>query len=87
MRGRRRKHTTTTRQDPLLAIPAPDLVGRNFVAPAPDRLWTADITYLPTDEKAFSTWPSSSTSTPAKWWDGLWPATSCAANWWRLLLR
>ena len=47
MRGPRRKHTT--RQDPL-AIPAPDLVGRNFVAPAPDRLWTADITYLPTDE-------------------------------------
>lgn len=47
MRGRRRKHTT--RQDPL-AIPAPDLVGRNFCAPAPNRLWTADITYLPTDE-------------------------------------
>jgi putative transposase len=47
MRGRRRKHTT--RQDPL-AVPAPDLVGRNFVALAPDRLWTADITYLPTDE-------------------------------------
>jgi putative transposase len=49
MRGPRSKRTT--RQDPLLAIPAPDLlVGRNFVAPAPDRLWTADITYLPTDE-------------------------------------
>ncbi len=47
MRGRRRKHTT--RQDPL-AIPAPDLVGRNFWATAPDLLWTADITYLPTDE-------------------------------------
>jgi len=47
MRGRKRKHTT--RQDPL-AVPAPDLVERNFVAPAPDRLWTADITYLPTDE-------------------------------------
>jgi putative transposase len=49
MRGRRRKHTT--RQDPL-AIPAPDLVERNFVAmaPAPNKLWTADITYLPTDE-------------------------------------
>jgi putative transposase len=43
----RRKHTTG--QDPL-AIPAPDLVGRNFCAPPPDRLWTADITYLPTDE-------------------------------------
>jgi putative transposase len=47
MRGPRRKHTT--RQDPL-AIPAPDLVGRNFCATAPNRLWTADITYLPTDE-------------------------------------
>ena len=47
MRGRRRKHTT--RQDPL-AIPAPDLVERNFAAMAPNKLWTADITYLPTDE-------------------------------------
>jgi transposase InsO family protein len=47
IRGRRRKHTT--RQDPL-AVPAPDLVERNFVATAPDRLWTADITYLTTDE-------------------------------------
>jgi putative transposase len=47
MRGSRRKHTT--RQDPL-AIPAPDLlVARNFCAPDPDRLWTADVTYLPTD--------------------------------------
>jgi putative transposase len=47
MRGRRRKHTT--RQDPL-AVPAPDLVERNFVAMAPNKLWTADVTYLPTDE-------------------------------------
>jgi putative transposase len=47
MRGRRKKHTT--RQDPL-AIPAPDLVERNFMATAPNRLWTADITYLPTNE-------------------------------------
>jgi putative transposase len=47
LRGRRRRHTT--RQDPL-AIPAPDLVKRNFAAPAPNRLWTADITYLHTDE-------------------------------------
>src|SRR5215218_6134710 len=47
MRGPRRKHTT--RQNPL-AIPAPDLVGRNFCATAPDRIWTADVTYLPTDE-------------------------------------
>ena len=47
MRGRRRKHTT--RRNPL-AIPAPDLVERNFIAAAPNKLWTADITYLPTDE-------------------------------------
>lgn len=47
IRGRRRKRTT--RQDPL-AIPAPDLVERNFTAPTPNKLWTADITYLPTDE-------------------------------------
>jgi putative transposase len=47
MRGPKRKHTT--HQDSL-AVRAPDLVERNFVAPAPDRLRTADITYLPTDE-------------------------------------
>lgn len=47
MRRRRKKHTT--RQDPL-AIPAPDLVQRNFRATAPNRLWTADITYLSTAE-------------------------------------
>jgi putative transposase len=28
--------------------PAPDLIERNFVATAPDRLWVADITYIPT---------------------------------------
>ena len=27
---------------------APDLVERNFTAAAPDRLWVADITYIPT---------------------------------------
>jgi putative transposase len=47
VRGRTRKHIT--RQDPL-AVGAPDLVERNFRATAPDRLWTADITYVPTDE-------------------------------------
>jgi putative transposase len=30
------------------ARPAPDLVERNFVATAPNRLWVADITYIPT---------------------------------------
>ena len=28
--------------------PTPDLVRRNFAAAAPDRLWVADITYVPT---------------------------------------
>jgi transposase InsO family protein len=26
------------------------LVERNFTAPAPNRIWTADITYVGTDE-------------------------------------
>jgi transposase InsO family protein len=30
------------------ARPAPDLVERNFTATAPNRLWVADITYIPT---------------------------------------
>ena len=45
-RGRSKR---TTRRDPR-ATPAPDLVNRNLRASAPDRLWTADITYVKTDE-------------------------------------
>ena len=30
------------------ARPAPDLVERNFAAAAPNRLWVADLTYMPT---------------------------------------
>jgi putative transposase len=43
----RRQGTMTTRRDPE-ARPAPDLVDRNFAAAGPDRLWVADITYIPT---------------------------------------
>ncbi len=43
----RRKGCWTTRRDKD-AQPAPDLVRREFVADAPDRLWVADITYIPT---------------------------------------
>jgi putative transposase len=43
----RRKGTFTTVRDGD-ARPAPDLVDRNFVATAADRLWVADITYIPT---------------------------------------
>ena len=46
MRGRRR---STTRRDGDGA-PTPDLVDRRFLAASPDRLWLADITYLPTRE-------------------------------------
>jgi putative transposase len=43
----RRKGCRTTQRD-RDARPAPDLVGRKFNADAPDRLWVADITYVPT---------------------------------------
>jgi putative transposase len=43
----RRHHLHTTRRNPA-ATPAPDLVARHFAAAGPDRLWVADITYLPT---------------------------------------
>jgi putative transposase len=43
----RRKWLTTTVRDPR-ARPAPDLVERNFTAAAPNQLWVADITYIPT---------------------------------------
>jgi putative transposase len=43
----RRKGCWTTRRD-RDARPAPDLVERKFVADAPDKLWVADVTYIPT---------------------------------------
>ena len=43
----RRKRIFTTRRD-RDARPAPDLVARDFTAGGPDRLWVADITYIPT---------------------------------------
>jgi putative transposase len=43
----RRKWITTTRRRPD-ARPAPDLVERDFAADEPDRLYVADITYVPT---------------------------------------
>lgn len=42
---RRGKPWRTTTPDPK-AGRRPDLVQRNFTAPAPDRLWVADLTYL-----------------------------------------
>jgi putative transposase len=44
--SRRRGMRTTRRSRD--ARPAADLVGRDFTADRPDRLWVADITYVPT---------------------------------------
>ncbi len=43
----RRKFCRTTRRDDR-ARPALDLLERDFSAPAPNRRWVADITYVPT---------------------------------------
>jgi putative transposase len=43
----RRKKWRTTKRD-RNARPAPDLVERDFTADGPDKLWVADITYVPT---------------------------------------
>jgi putative transposase len=45
----RRRRVRTTVADPA-HTPAPNLVARNFAAPAPNRLWLGDITYVPTQE-------------------------------------
>ena len=43
----RRRGTGTTRVDPSHRA-VPDQVERQFQADAPDRIWVADITYVPT---------------------------------------
>jgi len=45
-RGKKRRTTVSDPKQP----PAPDLVERKFVAEAPNALWLADITYVPTHE-------------------------------------
>lgn len=45
--GRRKARTTV--RDPK-AVPAPDLVERDFSASGPDELYVTDVTYVPTDE-------------------------------------
>lgn len=52
------------------ARPAPDLVNRRFTASEPNRLWVADITYLP-HGKAFCFSLSFSTSSADELWDGM----------------
>ncbi len=45
----RRRRARTTVAD-AAAVPAPNLVARDFAAAAPDRLWIGDITYVATWE-------------------------------------
>ncbi len=47
--SRRRRSPRTTIADPAAAV-APNRLARAFTAPAPDRRWVGDITYLPTGE-------------------------------------
>jgi putative transposase len=44
--SRRRKGVATTRRDKDAT--GPDLVDRDFTAVGPDKLWVADITFVPT---------------------------------------
>jgi len=46
---RRCRRARTTGADPA-RMPAPNRVARDFAAPAPDRLWIGDITYVATWE-------------------------------------
>jgi putative transposase len=48
LRGASRRNWIITTVRDRAARPAPDLVERNFTAAAPNRLWVADITYIPT---------------------------------------
>jgi putative transposase len=45
--SRRRSFVVTTQRD-TKRRPAPDLVNRRFVADGPNKLWVADMTYVPT---------------------------------------
>jgi transposase InsO family protein len=45
----RRRRRSLTRPD-ATAAPAPDLIGRDFTAPAPGHRFVGDITYLPTEQ-------------------------------------
>jgi putative transposase len=46
--ARRDKGFRTTKPDTGLAVRPPDLVGRQFTADEPNKLWVVDFTYVPT---------------------------------------
>jgi hypothetical protein len=48
LEGVHRRRFRRTMIDDALAVPAPDLVGRDFTAEHPNQLWVGDITYIRT---------------------------------------
>ncbi len=60
-RARQFKLTTISDENPHRSS---DLVDRQFIAPAPNRLWVANLTYVKTHRGGFTS-PSSSTSSHA----------------------
>lgn len=50
LRGRPRRRFRVTTQADWTAAPAPNVLNQRFIARAPNRVWTADITALPTAE-------------------------------------
>jgi transposase InsO family protein len=50
LRGRPRRRFRVTTQADSTKAPAPNLLNQVFTAAAPNRIWTADITALPTGE-------------------------------------
>lgn len=75
----RRGGPVTRRRDQEVR-PAPDLVDRKFVAEAPNRLWVADITYVPTAAGFLYLARWCSTPSAAGSSAGPWLAT-CARSW------
>jgi putative transposase len=74
----RRRSVRTTCRDTAAPV-SDDLVKRAFTAPAPDRLWLADITYLPTWQ-GFLYLAVVLDAAPAASSAGRWP-TTCAPSW------
>lgn len=50
LRGRTRRRFVRTTDSRGTQAPAPNLLARDFSAPAPDRRWVGDVTYLRTPE-------------------------------------
>jgi putative transposase len=50
IQGRHKRRVPRTTDSKHSLAVAPNLLGRQFTAPAPNRTWLADITYIPTAE-------------------------------------